>query len=91
MFAKFWRAYPNKASRQRAQKAFVKLRPTGELLNDILHAVERCKTTPKWQKNRGQFIEHAATFLNERRWEDETGGYVIAHGNFTEERPGGRL
>jgi hypothetical protein len=91
-FQSFWALYPRKVKKPSAQKAFLRLRPTQAELERITAGVQRWLTTSQWRKDRGQFIPHPATFLNDRMWEDEAcGGYVIAHGNFTEECPGGRL
>jgi hypothetical protein len=40
----------------------------------MLAGVERWKQTEQWQKEGGQFIPYPATFLNQRRWEDEPAG-----------------
>lgn len=71
-FKLFWSAYPRHVARQNAVKAFVKLNPDNALLSLILRDLETRKKTEAWQKNAGQFIPHAATYLNGRRWEDET-------------------
>ena len=70
-FAKFWAAYPRKEAKQTAKKAFEKLNPTEELLQEMLKAVERFKTSAQWQEEGGRFIPYPATWLNQRRWEDE--------------------
>ena len=70
-FASFWSAYPRKVSKAEAQKAFAKVNPDETLLATILSAVERAKASKDWTKDDGQFIPHASTWLNQRRWEDE--------------------
>lgn len=35
-----------------------------------LEGLERWKGSRDWLKDGGQFIPHPATFLNQRRWED---------------------
>lgn len=69
-FAEFWAAYPKKIGKGAAEKAFFKAGINGHL-PDILKAIERARATEQWQKDRGQFIPHPATWLNQRRWEDE--------------------
>lgn len=69
-FPEFWQAYPRKAAKQAAVKAFAKLAPSRELLDTLLSAVRSQSTSPDWRKDDGQFIPHAATWLNGRRWED---------------------
>lgn len=70
-FALFWAAYPRKTDKQDALKAFRKLKPDGELMLRMMAALEQQKTSPQWTKDGGQFIPHAATWLNGRRWEDQ--------------------
>lgn len=70
-FEAFWTAYPKKAAKNDAAKAFAKLAPDGELLAVLLAAVREQADSPGWRKDGGQFIPNAATWLNGRRWEDE--------------------
>ena len=70
-FESFWSLYPRKVSKQTALKAFLKLSPNDELLQLIIKGVEIQSKTDQWQKDNGQFIPHPATWLNQRRWEDE--------------------
>ena len=46
-FDTFWEAYPKKADKQKALKAWQKLKPDKETLNAILAAVERHKQSDK--------------------------------------------
>lgn len=71
LFEAFWQAYPKKASKAQAEKAFAKLKPNDDLLHEMLSALEWQKVTVDWTKSKGQFIPYAATWLNNRRWEDE--------------------
>ncbi len=70
-FLTFWKAYPKKKDKKRAERAFLKLNPQEELLERIMAALEVQKNTPDWQKNGGQYIPMASTWLNGARWEDE--------------------
>ena len=70
-FAQFWKAYPKKRDKARAQKAFDKLKPDQALLDQILAALEWQTRSADWAKDGGQFIPLASTYLNGRRWEDE--------------------
>lgn len=71
LFDRFWKAYPRHEAKANALKAFEKLKPTEDLLQTMLRAIEKQKSTAQWQENGGQFIPHPATWLNQRRWEDE--------------------
>jgi hypothetical protein len=37
----------------------------------MLRALEWQTACPDWTRDSGQYIPHAATWLNQRRWEDE--------------------
>ena len=73
-FDKFWKEYPRKTAKQNAQKAFKKIKVTPELFESIMSALLVQRETVEWKKDGGQFIPHAATWLNGRRWEDEITG-----------------
>ena len=72
LFDRFWEAYPRKEAKQTAKKAFEKLNPDDGLLQKMLEAVERFKGSAQWKEDGGRFIPHPATWINQRRWEDET-------------------
>lgn len=73
-FDTFWKAYPKKADKQKALKAWQKLKPDKEMLNAMLAAIERHKQSDKqWHRDDGQYIPYPASWLNGRRWEDEDG------------------
>ncbi len=71
LFNAFWNAYPKKMSRMKARESFDRLNPDGDLTRQMIDAVNRWKVTDQWQKNGGQFVPYPATWLNQRRWEDE--------------------
>lgn len=70
-FEGFWKAYPKKIGKGAAQKAWGKVRPSQGLISQILGAVEIQKQCEQWQKDGGQYIPNPATWLNQKRWEDE--------------------
>lgn len=69
-FHRFWDAYPKKVDKRRAYEVFKRLNVTHELLGEMLRSLEVQKKSPQWQEANGQFIPHATTWLNGRRWED---------------------
>lgn len=71
MFDRFWEKYPRKTSKLSAKKAFEKLDVDEELLATMLTAIEKQKNSSQWQENGGQYIPYPATWLNNKRWEDE--------------------
>lgn len=68
-FAGLWTYYPRHTSKQAAAKAWDRLKPSDELIADIGRALRRQKAWDEWQRGIG--IPHLATYLNQRRWEDE--------------------
>lgn len=71
LFDRFWSAYPRKVAKPAARKKFESLNPDGQLLEKMIQAVERQKKSDQWTKDGGQFIPHPATWISQRRWEDE--------------------
>jgi hypothetical protein len=67
---RFWPAYPRKVGREAALKAFVKLKPDAGLLDVMLKALAKQASSEQWRKDK-QFIPHAATWINGKRWQDE--------------------
>lgn len=70
-FDQFWKAYPKRVEKQKAQKSWKKLRMTDGLFAQIMAALEQQKQSREWQKDSGQFIPNPAKWLNDARWEDE--------------------
>ena len=64
LFDQFWNLYPRKTSKQSASKAFAKLKDIDQqaAINNIARLYAE---TPV------QFVPHAATYLNQGRWEDQ--------------------
>jgi len=69
-FEIFWKSYPKKTAKESAKKAWLKIKPNDELIAKITKAVKDQKLSDREQ----QFIPHAATWLNAKRWEDEIAG-----------------
>lgn len=70
-FDAFWLSYPRKVAKPDAERAWKKLSlPDGEF-ERIMSALEVHKGCRKWRENDGEFIPHPATWLNQRRFDDE--------------------
>ena len=69
-FEIFWSLYPRKRSRTEALKAWGKLSPTVWEATVMMAAVALAAETEDWQRDGGQYIPHASTWLRGRRWED---------------------
>jgi hypothetical protein len=70
-FDAFWQAYPRKTAKPQAAKAFARLRPDDTLLSEMLSALTLQSQSDQWQREGGQFVPHASTWINNRRWEDQ--------------------
>lgn len=70
-FDTFWKYYPKHKGKAEAVKAFSKINPDNELLEQMLTSLEEQKKSNDWKKNNGQFIPLPSTWLNQMRWEDE--------------------
>ena len=71
-FDEFYRLYPKKVKKQEVKKWFQKNKPTNELFSSIMHSLEQFRASKDWQKDGGQFIPYPSTWLNQKRWEDES-------------------
>jgi hypothetical protein len=69
-FLAFWKAYPKKEAKGDAWKAWQQVRAEA-LLTSVLDAIERHKKREQWRRDGGQFIPLPATWLRDKRWEDE--------------------
>ena len=70
-FERFWSCYPRKTAKQSALKAWLKLKPDEALVNEILSSLEKFKKTEQWLRDDRRYIPYPATWLGDRRWEDE--------------------
>lgn len=67
----FWSKYPKKVSKENAKKSFLKLVLDDMLFSKMLKSLENFKKTKEWLQDKGQYIPYPATWLNQKRWEDE--------------------
>lgn len=70
-FERFWSAYPRKAAKQQAFKAWEKLAPDEGLSERIFAALELQKKSDAWTRDGGRYIVYPSKWLDNRRWEDE--------------------
>ena len=71
-FNEFYSAYPRKVKKQKVKEWFMKNTPSNELFSSMMNSLEQFRASRDWQKDGGRFIPHPSTWLNQRRWEDET-------------------
>ena len=67
-FERFWAAYPKKASKGDAYKAFNRI--TGVPLSVMLYAIDDQRHSRQWTEDNGRYIPNPATWLNRRNWEN---------------------
>ena len=66
-FEDFWKAYPKKVGKPAALRAFKTAKAEPALL---MAGLSVWLKSTEWQKDKGQYIPHPSTFLNQRRWEN---------------------
>lgn len=71
-FEKFYRTYPRKVKKQEVKKWFKKNKPSNELFSSITSSLEQFRGSKDWLKDDGQYIPYPNTWLNQKRWEDES-------------------
>jgi hypothetical protein len=70
-FEKFWSLYPKRTGKGAALESWKKINPNKELFEKICSAVNSQKTSDQWTRDNGQFIPYPATWLNQKRWDDD--------------------
>ena len=70
-FGEFWALWPRKVAKPVALRAWRALNPSQLCRECIKEDVAKRILSPDWTKDGGKFIPHPATYLNQRRWEDE--------------------
>ena len=70
-FLQFYNAYPKHIGREPAWKAWQKLNGSRPNLSTLITKINEMKKSEDWTKDNGKFIPHPATWLNQKRWEDE--------------------
>ncbi|MGH9680886.1 MAG: hypothetical protein ACRD4Y_13130, partial [Candidatus Acidiferrales bacterium] len=68
-FEEFWNVYPRKLNKRRAARAWKKIESSEARI--VLASVEDWKKTDQWSRDGGRYIPYPATFLNDRRWDDQ--------------------
>lgn len=68
-FETFWRDFPRRVGRMKAEKIWRKLSDEERL--KALQGLRLWKCTAQWHQADGQFIPYASTFLAQKRYLDE--------------------
>ena len=70
-FDLFWKEYPNKENKKKAQEIW-KRKNLDTSLQEIIDFIKKAKNTDRWHK---KIIPHPSTFLNQERWNDDITSY----------------
>lgn len=70
-FLLFWSAYPRKAGKKDALKAWFQVNGSRPPVDKLIGILEEHKKQTQWTKDAGAFIPLAATWLRGERWNDE--------------------
>ena len=71
LFSLFWSNYPKKVGKGYAKKCFDKIKPSRELVDTMVKAINAQRKSEAWQRDKGQYIPNPSTWLNQQRWEDD--------------------
>lgn len=85
-FNAFWEVYPRKVAKVVALRAFTKAKINADLLKQILANLRFMCNSAQWKKGNGQFVPYPASYINQRRWEDETVDTEIINAEKYEQR-----
>lgn len=77
-FDLFWNEYPRKVAKEDALKAFKK-HECWKHMEAIIPAVRKHRDSLDWTKEDRRFVPHPATWLNGKRWQDESASPSQAH------------
>lgn len=70
-FDEFWKVYPNRKNKSKAEAAWKKIKMTPELYGEIMRSLAVQVRSHAWTKSNGEFVPHPTTWLNGKRWQDE--------------------
>ena len=68
-FESFWHLYPRKEGKLKAKMAYIN---SDVRLGVVLGALGQQLSSEQWQRDNGRFIPLPASWLKQRRWEDES-------------------
>ncbi len=70
-FAQFWKLYPKRRAKDRAEAAWNKRNPDLALFETMKAALAWQSVTDTWKESKGKFVPYPATWLNQGLWTDE--------------------
>ena len=69
---RFWALYPRKVDKAKAIRAWNRLKADRKLMQIMSAALKAQRASDEWRRDNGRAIPYPSTWLNNRRWEDET-------------------
>lgn len=70
-FKDFYDAYPKKRKRPDALRAWNKIDPSLELVQEIMRGLDKAMMSEEWDRDAGRYIPHPAKWLNAESWKDD--------------------
>lgn len=70
-FDRFWAIYPRRVARLDALKAWTQLKPSSEVVDQMLAALAWQVRQPAWVRDGGQFVPYPGSWIRAQRWYDE--------------------
>ncbi len=70
-FDRFWSAWPKRVAKEAAVRAWRALKPSPVLIETIIADVVARSTSEQWAREGRRVVPNPATYLNQKRWQDE--------------------
>lgn len=70
-FNRFWDAFPKKTKKIEASEEWFKLKPSIQLMDQIISKVISFKESKEWKKDDGAYVPNPKSFIKNKRWLDE--------------------
>lgn len=70
-FDSFWELYGHKVGKEKAKKAYLKIRKEGTTHEEVIDGVRRYHDHCRQNGTESRFIKHPASYLNGKHWQDE--------------------
>ena len=75
---RFWAIYPRKVDKQKAIRAWNRLKADRKLMQIMSAALKAQRASEEWRRDNGRAVPYPSTWLNNRRWEDEPTAFFPA-------------
>lgn len=86
-FEEFWRAYPKKQDKKKAEQRFLKINFKKNPFEKIMASLDELKKTDDWIKENGKYVPMASTWINGERWNDVESSIIETQNELKQEPP----